>query len=335
MRTLGFSEAIDDALGQAMAGNPEIVVVGEDVQSLRRTLFVRFGAERVRNAPISEAAFVGASVTMALGGLRPVVEVMLVDFIGVAMDALLNHASKVETFSGGTWRAPLVVRAACGGGYGDAGQHEQTLWGWLAHVPGLAVAVPSTPADAGALMLGALAHQGPVVFLEHKLISEMWLRYMGGSGRKSVAFDIPEAGARGPVPREWLPLPLGQAAIRRAGRDVTVVSLGVGVHRCLEAADELDAEGVSLEVIDLRTVSPLDEVTVRASVARTGRLLVVDEDYLRCGLSGELCAIVSEAGAPFRFARVCTETTIPYDRAREAEVLPNRRRIVEAVRSLL
>jgi pyruvate/2-oxoglutarate/acetoin dehydrogenase E1 component len=157
MRHISFSEAIDDALGQAMSNDPRIILLGEDVRGLHGGLFVRFGRERVRNTPISEAAFLGAAVTASMAGLRPVAEIMLVDFIAVAVDALLNHAAKVEAFSGGRWSVPLVVRATCGGGYGDGGQHEQSLWGWLAHIPGLSVIVPSTPADAGGLMLAALA----------------------------------------------------------------------------------------------------------------------------------------------------------------------------------
>ncbi|MGZ4210784.1 MAG: alpha-ketoacid dehydrogenase subunit beta, partial [Actinomycetota bacterium] len=162
MARLSFADAIERAVATAMAEDERVVVFGEDVELIRRNLLVRFGPRRVRNTPISESAFLGAAVGAAMAGLRPIVEVMLVDFIGVALDALLNHAAKLETFSGGRWRAPLVVLAACGGGYGDAGQHEQSLWGMLGGIPGLAVVVPSTPADAAGLMLSAIAHDGPV-----------------------------------------------------------------------------------------------------------------------------------------------------------------------------
>ena len=171
MRTMSFADAIEDALAHSMADDERIIILGEDVQMIRLNLFTRFGKERVLAAPISEGAFVGAAVSAAMAGLRPVVEVMLVDFIGPAMDALLNHAAKLDVFSGGQWNAPLVVRAACGGGYGDGGQHEQSLWGMLAHIPGLTVVVPSTPADAGGLMISAIEHDGPVIFLEHKLLA--------------------------------------------------------------------------------------------------------------------------------------------------------------------
>jgi pyruvate/2-oxoglutarate/acetoin dehydrogenase E1 component len=335
MRKMSFAGAIEDALVQAMTGDPRVVILGEDVHTLRLNLFVRFGKERVRAAPISESAFVGAAVAAAMAGLRPVVEVMLVDFAGVAMDALLNHAAKVEAFSGGQWKAPLVVRAACGGGYGDGGQHQQSLWGWLAHIPGLAVVVPSTPADAGGLMLAALAQQGPVIYLEHKLLSNTWLDYMGIGGRKTVKFDVPPQGARGPVPKKWQPVPIGQAASRREGDDLTLVSVGVGVHRALEAAEALQERGISAGVLDLRTVSPLDKQALCQAVSKTGRLLVVDEDYEGFGLSGELAAVVLEAGLPVQYGRVCTQDTIPYARDLEDQALPNVQRIVEAARRLV
>ena len=335
MRTLSFTQAVDDALAQAMASDARIIVLGEDVPLLRRDLLVRFGPERVRGTPISESAFLGAGVAAAMAGLRPVVEVYMVDFLGVCMDALLNHAAKVEAFSGGKWTAPVVVRAPCGGGYGDGGQHEQALWGWLAHIPGLTVLVPSTPADAGGLMLAALQHDGPVIFLEHKLLSETYLEFLGSGGRRTVQYDVPAAGAKGPGPRSWVPLPIGKAVLRREGCDATIISVGVGVHRALEAAQVLESEGVSASVLDLRTVSPLDTAAVCAVAAQAGRMVVVDEDYEGFGLSGELAAVVLEGGITCRYARVCTQTTIPYARHLEDQVLPSRDRICAAVRSLL
>ncbi len=336
MKTLTFAEAIEGALAQAMAADDRVIVLGEDVHGLRMNLLARFGEARVRSTPISESAFLGAAVGAAMAGLRPVVEIMLVDFIAVAVDALLNHAAKVEALSGGDWTVPLVVRAACGGGYGDGGQHEQALWGWLAHIPGLKVVVPSTPADAGGLMLGAIADQGPVVFLEHKLLADYWLDFLGAGGRDTVSYDVPAAGARGPVPEVWEPIPPGIAVTRREGRDLTLVSVGVGVHRALEAADRLAvARGAEATVIDLRSVQPLDRDAVCSSVRSTGRLVVVDEDYRDFGLSGELAASVMEAGLAAPYARVCVEHTIPYDIRREREVLPNLDRIVAAAESLL
>ncbi|MFI5182090.1 MAG: alpha-ketoacid dehydrogenase subunit beta [Thermoanaerobaculia bacterium] len=332
---MSFTEAIDDALAHAMAEDPRVVLLGEDISLLRRNLLVRFGPGRVRGAPISESAFLGAGVAAAMSGLRPVVELYMVDFLGVCMDALLNHAAKVEAFTGGRWNAPVVVRAPCGGGYGDGGQHGQSLWGWLAHIPGLTVLVPSTPADAGGLMLAALRHDGPTVFLEHKLLSEAWLEFLGSGGRRTVEFDVPSGGTRSVVPDKWEPLPIGKASIRRSGSDVTIVSVGVGVHRAVEAARAVEAEGIAAGVLDLRTVAPLDKGTVCEAVARTGRLLVVDEDYEGFGLSGEVAAAVLEAGVSFRYARVCTQTTIPYARHLESECLPNRERICAGIRRLM
>jgi len=335
MRRMTFAGAIDDALGQAMSADPRIIIFGEDAPGIRRTLFVRFGKERVLGTPISESAFLGAAVAAAMGGLRPVVDMGLVDFLGVCIDALLNQACKVQAFSAGRWLVPLVVRCACGGGYGDGGQHEQSLWGWLAHIPGMAVVVPSNPADAGGLMLAALEHETPVVFLEHKLLADYWLESLGSGGRKTVQYDIPAVGARGIVPNRWQPLPLGQAAILKEGSDLTMVSLGVSVHRCLQAAGELAERGVQSEVIDLRSVAPLDKQLVCASVAQSGRMLVVDEDYEGFGLSGELAAVVLQAGINFRYGRVCTQETIPYARDDEDIVLPNVQRILSASLKLL
>jgi pyruvate dehydrogenase E1 component beta subunit len=317
-----------------MADDPRIIVFGEDVPLLRRNLLVRFGPGRIRGTPISESAFLGAGVAAAMAGLRPVVEIYMVDFLGVCMDALLNHAAKVETFSGGKWTAPVVVRVACGGGYGDGGQHEQSLWGWLAHIPGLTVVVPATPADAGGLMLAALQHDGPVIFLEHKLLSETWLEFLGSGARRTVRFDVPADGTKGSVPGRWKPIPIGQAVVRRRGNDVTIVSAGVGVHRSLQAAAAMELEGISSTVLDLRTISPLDRAAFCETVAHTGRLLVVDEDYEGFGLSGELGAVALEAGIPFRYARVCTQTTIPYARDREDLALPNVKRICAAIAQL-
>ncbi len=335
MRTMSYTQAVDDALAQAMADDSRIILFGEDIPLLRPNLLVRFGPGRVRGAPISESAFLGAGVAAAMAGLRPVVELYMVDFLGVCMDALLNHAAKVEAFSGGKWTAPVVVRAPCGGGYGDAGQHEQSLWGWLAHIPGLTVLVPSTPADAGGLMLAALQHNGPVIFLEHKLLSETWLEFLGSGARRTVQFDVPAEGTKGAVPDKWEPLPMGKAALRRSGGDVTIVSAGIGVYRAIEAAQALETEGISAGVLDLRTMAPLDKTAVCEAVAQTGRLLVVDEDYEGFGLSGELSAVVLETGMSCRYARVCTQTTIPYARHLEDRILPNKERICASVRRLM
>jgi pyruvate/2-oxoglutarate/acetoin dehydrogenase E1 component len=335
MNTMTFAEAIEDVLMEAMAADPRIIVFGEDVHAIRMNLYARFGEMRVRPTPISESAFLGAGVTAAMGGLRPIVEIMMVDFIAVAADALINHAAKIEAFSGGKWKVPLVVRAACGGGYGDGGQHEQALWGMLAQVPGMKVVVPSNPADAGGLMLSAIQDEGPVIFMEHKLLADYWLDYLADGGRTNLDYDIPQAGAVGPVPDSWEPIPIGKAKVVREGRDITMASLGVALHRCLEAAEQLAGQGVEATVIDLRTVTPLDAETLCEAASKTNRLLVADEDYKCFGLSGEIAATLMEAQIPARFARVCVEETIPYDRRREAQTLPNVSRIINAARGLM
>lgn len=335
MPELSFSAAVEAALAQAMAEDPHVVVLGEDVEMMRRTLHLRFGASRVRNTPVSESAILGAGLGAAMAGLRPVVEIMFVDFVPVAMDMLVNHVAKLEAFSDGDWTAPLVIRAACGGGYGDGGQHQQSLWGMLSGVPGLTVVVPSTPADAAGTMLAAVRHPGPVVFLEHKLLSRAWLEVVGGSPRALVDLDVPVAGTVGEVADPVEPVELGRAALRRGGHDLAMVTLGVGVHRCLEAAELLQAQGLDAAVLDLRWSAPLDVPAVLTLAASTGHVLVVDEDYTRGGLSGEVAAVVAENGVSARFARVTCEGTIPYARSREQQTLPNVSRIVAAARGLV
>lgn len=335
MKTMTFAAAIEDVLMHAMATDSRVVVFGEDVHAIRMNLYARFGETRVRPTPISESAFLGAGVTAAMGGLRPIVEIMMVDFIAVAMDALVNHAAKVEAFSGGAWRVPLVVRVACGGGYGDGGQHEQALWGMLSQVPGMKVVVPSNPADAGGLMLAAIEDEGPVIFMEHKLLADYWLDYLADGGRTNLDYDVPQAGALGPVPDRWDPTPIGKAKVLREGGDITMVSLGVALHRCLEAAERLAARGIEATVVDLRTVTPLDAETLCETASKTKRVLVADEDYRGFGLSGEIAATLMEARIPAKFARVCVEGTIPFDRRRETQALPNVKRILEASQGLV
>jgi pyruvate dehydrogenase E1 component beta subunit len=289
----------------------------------------------VRDAPISESAFLGAAISASMAGLRPIVELQQIDFVGVAMDQLLNHAAKLDAFSGRKWNAPFVLRAPCGAGIGDGGQHQQSLWGWLAHIPGLTVLVPSTPADAGGLLLTALKAEKPVIFLEHKLLATSWIGFLGLTKPKSSCFDLPEEGVRGPVPKHWKPIPIGKAVVRRSGVDLTIATIAVSVHRSLDVASKLSKEGMEIEVIDLRCLTPLDVMTLSSSVQKTGRLLVVDEDYEAYGLSGEIAAVLMEAGLQFKFARVCTKDTLPYNPIRERATLPNRRRITEAVRRLM
>jgi pyruvate dehydrogenase E1 component beta subunit len=331
MTELHLGAAVDLAIEDAMARDETILYIGEDAPLVRAPLSARFGTGRVLAAPISESAFLGAATGAAMAGLRPVVELYMVDFIAVALDAVLNHMAKLESFSGGRWTCPLVIRAPCGAWYGDGGQHGQALWGSLASIPGLTVLAPSTPADAYGLTTAALAHDGPVILLEPKLLSEDWLELLGRCGRNTVAFDVP-AAARGPLADPPAEVPIGSAVVRREGTDVTICSLAVGVHRALEAAERVDA---SCEVIDLRSLRPLDTATVVESVRKTGRLLVVDEDYREYGLSGELAAVALEAGLTPRFGRVCVEETLPYARSLELAALPNAGRIRAAIDALV
>ena len=337
MTEMTYGQAIDAALGEAMARDERVLTWGEDVQLIHRDLVARFGPTRVRDTPISEAAFVYAGVGAAMGGLRPVVEVMLVDFLTVAWSALVNAAAKFRDFSGGRWPVPLVIRARCGGWYGDGGQHEQTLWGSLASTPGVTVVCPSTPADAAGLMLAAIETDDVVVYLEHKLLSERFLDYLGGSSRPTIDFGdlVPSEGASGPVRQPLEPTPLGSSVLRRSGSDIGLVSVGVGVHRCLQAAEVLAEAGVSAAVLDLRSIHPLDVQAIRDLAAQTGRIVAVDEDYIRGGLTGEIAATLLTAGVSSSYRRVAVESTIPFAPALEYQALPNPERIVAAARELL
>ncbi len=328
MRKLSLGQAIDAAIEDAMAVDETIVLMGEDVHLLRAPLFARFGQERVLNAPISESAFIGAAVGAAMGGLRPIVELYMVDFMAVAFDAVLNHMAKLEAQTGGQWSCPLLLRAPCGGGYGDGGQHGQTLWGMLASIPGLRVLVPSVPSDAYAMTAAALVERGPVILMEPKLLSEEWLEFLGRCGRTTMDFDVPSVAKGQQIEPAVF---TGRAIVRRVGTDVTLCSMAVGVHRALEAARQLAREQIDCEVIDLRSLRPLDTATVLASVKKTGRLVVVDEDYRECGIASELAAAALEAGLAPSFARVCVEDTLPYARHLEQAALPNVERIRQAV----
>lgn len=336
MTVMTLDQAVDHALGQAMAADPRIVTWGEDVRLLRRNLLARFGTKRVRDTPISESAFMYAGIGAAMGGLKPVVELFMIDFAAVGWSAIVNGASKFRDFSGGRWDVPLVIRAGVGGWYADGGQHEQALWGNLAAYPGTSVVVPSTPADAAGLMLNAVQLDEFVVFLTPKLFDAQMMEYLAGDSRDTVDFSdvAPAEGVRGEVADVVEPISFGRAATRREGSDVALVSLGVGVHRCLEAADLLAAEGVSALVLDLRTVAPLDTDAIVAAAGTCGRVVVVDEDYRRGGLTGEIAAVLLESGTTTKYARVAVEQTIPFAPHLEHAALPNADRIVAAVRSL-
>ncbi|WP_136254300.1 alpha-ketoacid dehydrogenase subunit beta [Onishia niordana] len=331
-RKLTIARAMAEATAHEMRKDPSVFVMGEDVGPLggvfgnTRGLHDEFGSERVRDTPISETAFIGAAVGAASDGMRPIVELMFVDFFGVCMDAIYNMMAKNTYFAGGNVKVPMVLMTSTGGGYSDGGQHSQCLYATFAHLPGMKVVVPSNAYDAKGLMTAAIRDDNPVVFMYHKS-----LQGMGWLGT--------EKGATVATPEESYTVEIGKAAVARQGRDLTLVSLGAGVHHCLRAAKTLGEEGVDVEVVDLRSLVPLDRETVRASVAKTGRLIVVDEDYHSYGVSGEIIASVVEhdttclKAAPRRVAY--PDIPIPFAPTMEQWALPNADKIVDAFHQMM
>lgn len=327
-RTLTMAQAISEAIAQEMERDARVFVMGEDIGryggifAATGGLLDRFGPERIRDTPISESAFIGAATGAAAEGLRPIAELMFVDFFGVCMDQIYNHLAKNTYMSGGSVKLPVVLTTAIGGGYGDAAQHSQCLYSTFAHMPGLKVVVPSNAYDAKGLMVEAIRDDNPVMYFFHKGIMGLpWMRYHEGATRE--------------VPEESYTVPFGQAAIAREGRHVTIVAVSQMVHKALLAAKTLHTQGIDVEVVDLRTLVPLDRDAVLRSVAKTGRLLVVDEDYLGFGLSGEIAALVAESldqvslKAPVRRLAL-PGVPIPYSRPLEQAVIPSVERIVQA-----
>ena len=319
-RVITYAEAVNEALRAEMLRDPEVFLFGENVSSSWRPatkgLKEEFGRERVRDAPITETAFIGAGVGAAVVGMRPVVELMLVDFGLVAMDQILNQMAKTTYMTGGEVNVPMVLRCIYGAGGGSAATHSETLYGLYAHMPGLKVAVPSNPYDAKGLLISAIRDPNPVAFFEHRLLY----------------------GIEGEVPEEPYAVPFGVANLVREGGDVTVVAAGRMVQEAAKAADTLKGD-VSVEVIDPRTLVPLDEEAILRSVQKTGRLVVVDEDYERCGFTAEVAAVVAEKGfhslkAPV--ARVANPNTpIPFNRSLERHVLPDADKIIRAIKSVV
>ena len=332
-RRLSTARAIAEGIAQEMERDSGVVVLGEDIGKYggifgaTTGLLDQFGPDRVLDTPISETAFIGLGVGAAVEGMRPVVELMFADFFGVAMDQIYNHMAKIHFESGGNVRVPMVLMMAAGGGYSDAEQHSQCLWGTFAHLPGMKVVVPSNPADAKGLMIAAIRDDNPVIYVFHKGV--MGLPWMAKNPRSI-----------GPVPEEAYETPIGKAAVAREGTDATVVTVSLSVHHALDAAEQLSADhGVELEVIDLRSLVPLDRTAILSSVAKTGRLLVVDEDYQSFGMSGEIAATVAETDpgllrAPVRRVAV-PDVPIPYARSLEQVVLPGPDRIRKAARELV
>ena len=321
MPEMRMAQAINNALVSEMKADPNVFIMGEDVTvgvfRITSGLVDQFGDKRVRDTPITESAIIGSAVGAAACGLRPVVEIMFVDFIGVAIDQLFNQAAKMKYMFGGKIKLPLVVRTTFGAGFASAAQHSQSLESWFMHIPGLKVAIPSTPYDAKGLLISAIRDDNPVVFLECKTIY----------------------GVAGEVPEESYTIPFGQADIKREGTDVTVVATARMVHQSLAVAQKLEAEGISLEIVDPRTLSPLDEETILESVRKTNRLVIVHEEVKFAGSGAEIAAMVAEkafdhldapiirVGAPF--------TPVPFSPVLEKEFVPDEEKIIAAIKKVM
>lgn len=321
-----FRGAINEAMREEMRRDPLVFQMGEDIAlaspfGVTTGLAKEFGRERIRDAPCAEVAVVGAAVGAAMGGMRPIVEFQFGDFMSVAIDQLTHQAAMLRYLTGGQVSVPLVIRLPCGGGQGAGSQHSQSLYSWFAHVPGIKVLLPSTSMDAKAMMKAAIRDNNPVLFFEHKQLYR----------------------TRWPVPAEFRDADhvaeLGKAAVRREGVDITVVATLTMVHHALAAAEALAAEGVSVEVIDPRTLVPFDVDTLVASVRKTGRLLVVDEAYLNFGIQAEVIATVAERAfealkaAPRRLGN--PNVPVPFAPCLQDEVLPGRARIEAAIRQMM
>ena len=323
-RIITYAEAIREAIGQAMEADESVFMLGEDIGvyggafGVSGDLYHRFGEERVRDTPISELGIVGAAVGAALVGMKPIVEIQFSDFTAQAMDQIVNQAAKIHFMLGGELSVPMVLRAPSGSGTGAAAQHSQSLESWFAHVPGLKVVLPSSPADAKGLLLAALDDPNPVIVLEHKLLYK----------------------TSGHVPREMYRTPIGVSNTVREGSDLTIVATGVMVSRSLEAAAQLASHGIEAAVIDVRTLSPLDMDPINASVANTGRLMLVQEAPKHVGFMAEVAARVAEGPAIYSLTepvtRLCgMDVPIPYAPQLEKAVVPQLDDIVEGAKSLM
>ena len=329
-RRLTTSKAMVEAIAQEMERDQSVFYMGEDVGpyggifSSTTGLLDKFGPERIIDTPISETAFIGLGIGAAVEGMRPIVEVMFTDFMGVCLDQIYNHMAKIHFESGGNVKVPMVLTMAAGGGYSDGAQHSQCLWGTFAHLPGMKVVVPSTPADAKGLMTSAIRDDNPVVYIFHKGI--MGLPWMSKNPR-----SIDE------VPDGDYTVPIGKARIAREGSDITVVTLSLSVHHALDVAEKLAPEGIDVEVLDLRSLVPLDREAILESVGKTGRLVVVDEDYRSFGVSGEVVATITDHDpgmlrVPVQRVAV-PDVPIPYAHDLEYAVLPRQDRIEQAIRA--
>src|SRR6202795_903992 len=321
-RELTFAQAIREALAEEMRRDPTVCILGEDVAEagtpfkVLSGLLEEFGKDRVLDTPISEAGFTGLAVGAAMTGLRPVVDIMFGDFVTLTMDQMVNQAAKVHYMSGGKWKVPMVMRTTMGATRRSAAQHSQSLHAWFCHVPGLKVVLPSTPYDAKGLLKAAIRDDNPVIFFEDKMMYKL----------------------KGPVPTEEYVIPLGVADVKRAGRDITIVATSSMVQVALEAAVLLEAIGISAEVIDPRTMWPLDEKTLIESVQKTSRAIVIDEGYERYGVTAEIASVIAEGAffdleAPVK-RMGAMHVPIPFSPPLEDVTVPTEQMVFEAARKL-
>ena len=324
MREITYAEAVREALRLAMKADERVFLLGEDIGvyggafGVTDGLLDEFGPERVRDTPVTEAAIAGAAIGAAVVGMRPVAEIQFMDFVTLAMEQLVLQAAKMRFMFGGKARVPMVLRMPAGSGTGAAAQHSQSLEAWFVHVPGLKVVMPATPYDVKGLLLGAIADDNPVIFVEHKLLYR----------------------TKGPVPEGYYTLPLGQSDVKRIGRDLTVVATSIMVQRALEAAAVLAQEGIEIEIVDPRTLKPFDPEPMVRSVCKTGKALVVHEAPEMGGFGGEVVAqlVASEAfdylDAPVR-RLAGRDVPIPYNRELEKRAVPQVEDIVREARALV
>lgn len=331
-----IAEALREGLREEMKVDKTVFLIGEDIGRfggafrVTKGLIEEFGKERVRNTPISEAAIIGAAVGAAITGMRPVAEIQYADFLTCGMDQIVNQAAKMSLISGGQAKVSLVIRAPLGSTNRGA-QHGQSVEAWFMHTPGLKVVVPSTPYDAKGLLITAIRDDNPVMFFEHK--------YLYGSkspgGKLETRGDEIAEGFTS-APREDYTIPFGRANVKKEGKDITIIATLLMVHKALAAAKELEKEGISIEVIDPRTLVPLDEKTILSSVRKTGRVIIVTEDCLRGGIGAEIAAIISEKAFDFLDAPIkrvaALNTPIPFAPVAEKYVIPNQDRIIKAVK---
>jgi len=324
MRKITYKEALREALKEEMRRDPTVFLLGEDIGrfwggafKVTEGLAEEFGDERVRDTPISENAIIGTAVGAAITGMRPVAEIMFGDLTALAMDQIANQAAKIRYMFGGQINCPLVIRTPFGAGVNIASHHSQSLEAWFMHVPGLYVAVPSTPYDAKGLLKSAIRGDNPVFFCEHKLLYPI----------------------QGEVPEEEYTVTFGIADVKREGADVTVVATLYMVHKALKAAEMLEAEGISVEVVDPRTLTPLDKQTIIKSVKKTGRIIIVSEDCKTAGVSAEIAAVVAEEALDYLDApikRVAEpDTPIPFSPPLEQYVVPDEKAIIKAVKEVV